>query len=434
MSPTPAPARNAAPEITISGRLLIDPAQPPELGWIRVAAGRIQEVAFGDPPSSAAPPTLGGRDRIITPAFIDAHMHFPQIDSVGCDGLTLLDWLDRVIFPAEAWWGRGAALPAARVAVRRLMGEGTVGAAAYLTSHGEPCSEVLSWLSTRTPLRFHAGRVAMDRMAPDSLTMEDRERARLRPPPSPILPAIAGPGRGAVSANPRFAVSCSDELLAEVGWAVKSRPGIFVQTHLSESREECALVARQFPQAAHYTGVYEQFGLLGARTLLGHCIHLSDDEWALIARRGAIAVHCPAANIFLKAGLFDYDRARAHGARVALGTDIAAGSDVGMPRVARGFIETAKVRAMTAPGGAGSVYIPSPAEAWRKITLENASLLGWEDGGRIEVGAAADLLVLRTPDGWLDEHLVGRLIYNWSRDLIESRVFAGAVVDPATIA
>src|SRR5690606_26940371 len=120
--------------------------------------------------------------------------------------------------------------------------------------------------------------------------------------------------------------------------------------------------------------------LLGERTLLGHCIHLSDEEWALIARRRAIAVHCPAANIFLKAGFFDYDRARAHGARVALGTDIAAGSDVGMPRVARGFIETAKARAMTSPKGPGAVYIPTPAEAWRKITRENANLLGWDDG------------------------------------------------------
>lgn len=433
MTPTSNQPRASSPDLIVCGRLLIDPFQPPELGWLRVENGRIAELAFGEPPATASPPTLGGRDRVLSPAFYDAHMHFPQIDSVGCDGLTLLDWLDRVIFPAEAWWARGAAVPAARVAVRRLLTQGTVGAAAYLTAHAEPCTQVLSWLATRTPLRFLAGRVAMDRHAPDSLTTDDRERARLRPPPSPVLPPLAWPSRGAVSANPRFAVSCSDELLAEVGWAVKDRPGIFVQTHLSESREECDLVAKLFPKAPHYTGVYDQFGLLGERTLLGHCIHLSDDEWGLIAARRSIAVHCPAANIFLKAGLFNFDKARTHGARVGLGTDIAAGSDVAMPRVARGFIETAKIRQMTGAGGGGSVYIPSPAEAWRMITADNASLLGWTDGGRIEVGAAADLLVLRTPDGWLDEHLVGRLIYNWSPDLIEARVFDGRVVDPATI-
>ncbi len=417
----------------MQGRLLIDPGVPPEPGWIRVVEGRISEVAFGDPPAADTPPTLGGRDRIISPAFIDAHMHFPQIDSVGCDGLTLLDWLDRVIFPAEAWWARGAALPASRVAVRRLLTQGTVGAAAYLTAHAEPCAQVVQWLAARTPLRFHAGRVAMDRNAPEALTRDDRERVRMRPIPSPLLPPLP-PGRGAVSANPRFAVSCSPELLAEVGWAARERPGVYTQTHLAESRQECALIAELFHEEHSYTGVYERFGLLSERTILAHCIHLCADEWRLIARTRSIVAHCPAANIFLRSGLFNYDAAREHGVRVALGSDIAAGSDVAMPRVARGFIETAKVRSLTAPDGGAGVYIPTPAEAWRLITRGNADLLGWSDCGRIEVGASADLLVLRTPVSWLDEHLVGRLIYNWSHGLIEARVFDGRVINPATIA
>jgi guanine deaminase len=419
--------------MVVQGRLLVDPSRTPEPGWIRVEGGRISEVGFGDLPRGLGPPTLGGAGRIISPAFIDAHMHVPQIDSVGCDGMPLLEWLERVVFPAEAWWGRGAAGRDVRTTVRRLAEQGTVGAAVYLTSDGEASAEALGLLA-RTPMRWIAGRVAMDRGGPEGLTAEDRRRAAMRPVPSVVAAAPSLAGRVVVSANPRFAISCSDELLAEVGWAVKERAGdgggLFVQTHLSESREEVAEVRRLFPGDDSYARVYDRFGLLGPRTLLAHCVHLSAEEWRLIAERGCVVVHCPTANIFLKAGLFNWDAALEHSARVALGSDIAGGPDVAMPRVARAFIETAKVRALTGES-ARTVRIPTPAEAWNLITRGNADALGWRDGGRLEVGAAADLLVLRTPETWLDEHIVGRLIYNWSAELIESRVFAGRVADPA---
>lgn len=423
----------------VQGLLLIDPARAPEPGFLRIERGRIVEVTLGALPRNSGPPDLGSPGHIICPAFTDAHFHFPQVESVGCDGMPLLEWLDRVIFPAEEWWGRGSAAPATRTAIKRLTTQGTVGVAGYLTSHARGSAEALSLLS-RTPMRFHVGRVAMDRAAPDGLTREDRERARMRPIPSPILPApsdqVATPAglypRQCASANPRFAISCSAELLAEMGWAANAdrggAPRPFIQTHLAETTEECAEVRRLFA-ADYYTEVYDRFGLLNERTILAHCIHLADHEWRLIADRRAIVATCPGANTFLRAGLFNLDKAREFGVRLTLGTDVAAGPDVAMPRVARQFIETAKVRAMTL----GARHVPTPAEAWSFITRGNAEALGWHDAGRIEVGAAADILVLRVPDLWLDEHLVGRLIYNWSSDLIHSRVFNGVAFDPDTM-
>lgn len=420
----------------ILGRLLIDPfrVSPPEPGWIRVEGGRIAEIGFGDAPKGSGPPAAGGRDALICPAFLDAHNHLPQFGSVGCDGMPLLEWLRTVIFPAEGWWGRGGAMSAARASVRRLATAGTCGFAGYLTSHGEAGREVLGYLAG-TPMRFIAGRVAMDRNAPDDLTGDDRERARSRPVRPPVLPSIGRAPRHVVSANPRFAVSCSEELLAEVGWWVKEHPGTWVQTHLAESMDECRLIRELFPNDRDYTSVYERFGLLTPRTLLGHAIHLSEDEWTLIAARQSIVVHCPTANTFLEAGLFDLAAAREHGVRVALGTDVAAGADVAMPRVARAMIEVAKMRRMTARGAEerARVAVPTPAEAWSMITRGNAALLGWEDTGRIEQGAAADLLVLRVPEGWIDTHLVGRLIYGWDDALIETRVFDARTVDPAKL-
>ena len=422
----------------LQGRLLIDPDAPAEPGFVVVDGGRIAEVGAGEPGAGLLPATAGGRDFVVVPAFVDAHTHLPQIDSIGCDGMALLEWLERVIFPAEAWWGHGQALGAARRAVARMTAEGTCGFAGYLTSHAEAGAAVLRYLWDRTPMRVAAGRVAMDRGAPDELTREDRERVRAGAVAPPVLPAPSGEPYGAAdrsrpSANPRFAVACSEELLAEVGWFVRDRPGVLVQTHLAESPDELEAVARLFPGDEHYTAVYDRLGLLTDRTLLAHCLHLSDAEWDLIVERRSVVVHCPSANTFLGAGLFDYGAALERGARLALGSDVAAGPDVAMPRVARAMIEVAKARRMSRRPGEPPVPVPTPADAWRLITSGNAEALGWPRAGRIEPGADADLLVLRVPETWLDEHLVGRLIYNWSPDLIEARVFGGELTHAGTI-
>lgn len=436
----------------VQGLLLTDPAQPPQLGWIRVespsetAPGRIAEIGFGELPRDMGPPDFGGRDRIISPAFTDAHFHVPQVESVGADGLHLLEWLDKVIFPAEAWWGRGGALSSTRTAARRLIREGTAGVAGYLTAHAEGSRDAAMYFANKTPLRFHLGRSAMDRNAPDSLIGEDIARARMSPSPSPLLPDLGirpKQNRRFVSANPRFAVSCTPELLAEVGWAVaereKSGDRVLVQTHLAETKPECELIAKLFPDAPHYTAVYDQAGLLRPGALLAHGIHLSDAELELIRDRNATIVHCPTANLFLQSGLFDYTRAALdRGVRVLLGSDIAGGPDVAMPRVGRAMIETAKTLRLTrSDSEAARIHIPSPAEIWQLITRHNATIFerpGHPDRfGVLEENAHADLLVLRVPDTWRDEHLIGRLIYSWSSRLIEARIFNGQFVDPTNI-
>jgi len=385
----------------------------------------------GEPPARAKADVRvggGGADWLICPGFIDAHLHIPQFDSIGCDGMGLLEWLDRVIYPAERWFGAGAARTVTRLALRRLLREGTLGFAGYLTSHGEATRESISVLET-SGVRCVVGRVAMDREAPDDLTREDRERARMTPRPSPIAPPSRS-GRVEISANPRFALACSNELLAEIGWLRRERSDLVVQTHLAESIPETTRACEWFPGAANYTDIYDRAGLLGPRTILAHCCHLSDGEWSRIASSGSVVAHCPTANVFLQSGLFDLGAARRHGVRLALGSDVAAGSDIAMPRVARAMIETAKVRAML---GLSDTPIPTPEEVWSLITTGNAAALGWADAGALRVGAGADLLALRIPETWFDDRLIGRLIYNWSASLIESRMVGGVLIDPSTI-
>ena len=251
--------------------------------------------------------------------------------------------------------------------------------------------------------------------------------------PAPLLGHETAPltnseqRRVQLSVNPRFAICCSDEVLSRA--AKCAADDTIIQTHLAESKMECARVSELFPDDPHYTGVYDRHGLLGERTLLAHCLHLSEEEWSIIAQRKSVIVHCPTANMFLRSGLLDLDTARKHGVRLALGSDVAAGPDFAMPRVGRAMIETAKARAMT---GDGRAFVPEPADVWNLITRGNAEALGWPDAGRLEIGAAADLLVLNLPFE-TDEHLIGRLIYTWRDEYITHRVLDGELFDDAGI-
>lgn len=391
----------------LQGLLLNDPFRPPAPGWLRIEADRITDVQEGALPEK---PDHGDERSIICPGFIDAHLHLPQIDSIGCDGMDLLDWLDRVIFPAEIRW-QDEEFCAAQVCIayRRLLNAGTLGYAAFLTSHFHGYVHTVR-AGHGLPLRAVVGQALMDRHAPAELLGHPLTRL-----------AASERSRVQCSVNPRFAVSCSEGLLKIAAEKASGGGGATIQTHLAESKRECALIRQLFPNDPDYTSVYDRFGLLTERTLLAHCLHLSKPEWELIAKRQAVVVHCPGANTFLKAGVFDLNSASEHGVRLALGSDIAAGPDLAMPRVARAMIEVAKLRAMTIDPTA---RIPTPAEAWHMITRGNADALGWSDAGRLEMGAAADVLVLNPPFD-IDEHLLGRLIYTWRDDYIAHRVVAG---------
>ena len=397
----------------LQGRLLLDPHQTPQKGWLQVDNGRIARIGEGKPPSA---PEVGDDRSLICPGFVDAHIHLPQIDAIGCDSLELLDWLEQVIYPAETRWADQPFAEAMAVrAHQQMIRSGTLGYAGYLTSHLHSTVAVLK-AGHAIPVRAIVGQVLMDRCAPAELL--GHELARL---------ARSKRGRAALSVNPRFAVCCSDELLSRAHRRVAD--DAFIQTHLAESTRECETVAELFPDDPHYTGVYDRHGLLGERTLLAHCLHLTDAEWQLIEQRESVVVHCPTANTFLRSGLFELDTARRHGVRLALGSDVAAGPDFAMPRVARAMIETAKARAMTVQSDA---FVPDPAEVWDLITRGNADALGWHDGGRLEIGAAADLLVLKVPFE-VDEHLIGRLIYTWGDGYITHRVLDGELLDNAGI-
>ncbi len=194
-------------------------------------------------------------------------------------------------------------------------------------------------------------------------------------------------GRQRYAVTPRFAITSTEAQLEAAGALLREHPGVHMQTHLSENRDEIATVRRLFPTARDYTDVYDRFGLLGPTSLFGHCIHLSEEEMRRLSDSGSVAVFCPTSNLFIGSGLFD--RAALSRAdrpvRQALATDVGGGTSYSMLRTAG---EAYKVLQMSGQN-------LSALAAFDLMTRGNAAALGMADEiGTLEPGRWADLVVL----------------------------------------
>ncbi len=278
----------------------------------------------------AAAAVVDFRGRILLPGFVDAHVHFPQMDMIGSYGQELLGWLDAFTYPHEMTFSDPAvAAEAAGRFVTELLAHGTSLAAVYATSHLESATALLAE-AERRGVRMIVGKVSMDRAAPAALLQDAAADARDN---RVLIESWHGrDGRLFVALTPRFALSCTEDLLASHGRLRQQYPDVYVQTHHAENQAEIAAVRQLFPADVHYLGVYDRFGLVGPRTVLGHCVHSEPAEVALMAQQGAAVAHCPSSNQFLGSGLFPLRRYRAAGVRVALGSDVGAGTSLAQLR------------------------------------------------------------------------------------------------------
>ncbi|XAM01459.1 amidohydrolase family protein [Phycisphaeraceae bacterium D3-23] len=401
-------------------------------GWLRVEGGAIAAVVEGDIPGDA---DLGGEGFVICPGFVDAHMHLPQFGIIGAHGLGLLDWLERVTFPAELRWADPAvAQQDTEAAIRRMLRCGTTGFAGYATVHAEGARAALE-TAKRMGVWAHIGQVLMDRGAPPALC---RPLEQLIAESTQLLdafpPALNEPPESRVSAavTPRFAPACTDGLLEAAGELAQEH-GAFVQTHLAETRAECELVGELFG-GRRYAEVYRDAGLLRGVTLLGHGIYLNDADRDMLARHGSAIAHCPAANSFLMSGRLDWSATTKQ--PFVLGSDIGAGYEVSMVRVARAMLETAGGLMIDDPSR-GADTIPSAAQAWHQITYGNADALCWTRTGALRPGFAADLVLARPDaavtrtlfsDGVTHPDPLAGLMFGWDDRWVDRVLLAGAVV------
>jgi guanine deaminase len=362
-------------------------------GAILVADGRILRTGTFDEisqdPTARDVEWIGGPHHVVVPGLIDIHAHIPQYPVVGHIEESLLPWLRRFVFPAERAFDAATARRTAPFFFSSMARNGITTAVLYATIHEDSCHECFA-AAEASGLRAIIGKVMMDRGSYGDLDECDILRTSLEQTKrlASRWHGAAG-GRLEYAVSPRFAVTCSEELMRAAADLAREH-GTWIQTHLAENLLEIETVRSLFPSAPDYTGVYEACGLLGPKTILGHCIHLSDRELGVLRDTGSIIAHCPTSNLFLRSGLMPWDRIKEAGIRFGLASDVAGGPELNPWQVMRSALES-RIASSFHTG----CRIPPPAEIFHHATLGAATALG-RDGtvGSLDPGKEADLAVL----------------------------------------
>jgi len=285
--------------------------------------------------------------------FVDAHLHYPQTAMIASWGKRLIEWLNTYTFPEEM---RFADAAYARLIAKRYfdlaLGHGTTSMCSYATIHPESVDAFFQEAQQRG-VRAFGGKTCMDRNAPNGLSdsaqsaYDDSKR---------LAQSWHGKDRLGYVITPRFSPTSSPEQLEALGalWA-------------------------EMPDCL------EAHGLLGAKGLYGHAIHLEPREKAQLLEVGAGLAHCPTSNTFIGSGLFDLKGLKATGQAIGLATDIGGGSSFSMLRTMAAAYEIGQLN--------GAALHPS--ELLWLATCGSARVLHADTQiGNLAAGMEADLVVL----------------------------------------
>lgn len=325
-----------------------------------------------------------GKDSLISAGFIDTHVHFPQTPMIASHGAQLLDWLERYTFPAEMKFAdRAYTRRVARAFLQENLRNGITTSCVYCSVHRHS-AEILFEEAEALGLRLAAGKVLMDRNAPDGL----RDSAQSGYDDSlALIRKWHGRGRLLYAITPRFAGTSSPEQLVAAGTLWREHPDCLMQTHIAETEAEVAWIRELFPERANYLDVYDHHGLCGRGAVFGHGIWLGDAELRRLHAADAAISHCPTSNFFLGSGVFDLARAKRadRPVRVGLGTDIGAGTSFSILQTLNEAYKASQLnrQPLSAP------------HAYYLATRGSAAALHLEDKvGSIAPGMEADLVVL----------------------------------------
>jgi guanine deaminase len=312
------------------------------------------------------------QNAVLMPGLVDTHVHLPQYEAAAIGTGELLDWLSTYIFPLEARFADDAyARTRSQAFFRDALSLGTTTMSVYCSSHKD-ATHIAFQAAHDAGIRVCMGKTMMDSGAPDTLlsSVEQNITDSLE-----LAHAWHGvdAGRLQYTLTPRFAGSCSAELLRQTG-AVARTDGFRIQTHLSENRAELRYIQERFPNQASYTDVYHAYGILTERTVMAHSIYLSPQERRIMRAHNCSLAHCPCSNRFLQSGVMPLRQSMLEGFRVGLGTDVAGGFSLSLLNEAKEAAESSKTWNIMNPDE--ELESVSAEEAVWLATLGGAQTLG----------------------------------------------------------
>ena len=350
-------------------------------GDLLVVDGRIADIG---PTGKTADLVIDATDCAVLPGFVQTHIHLCQTLFRGAaDDLSLIDWLKKRVWPMEAAHTAASVRASARLGVAELIKGGTTCALTMETvNHTEEVFKVVA----ETGFRATVGKCMMDKgeAVPSALHEETqssvRESVRL-------LEAWHGKADGRIRFcfAPRFAVSCTRELLSQVAELARDR-GVMVHTHASENRSECDLVERE--TGMRNIAYLDSVGLSGRHVALAHCIHIDEQEMQILKRTRTNVAHCPSSNLKLGSGIAPITKMLETGISVSLGADGAACNN------RLDMFTEMRTAALLQKVLHGPEAMPA-SRALRMATIDGANAIGLGDEiGSVETGKRADLILV----------------------------------------
>ena len=328
------------------------------------------------------------RDRLIMPGFVDTHVHYPQYKVIASYGTSLLEWLNKYTFVEEQMFSDVAyADQIANLFLDELIKNGTTSVMTFCTSFKQSVEAFFNAAENRN-LRMVAGKVMMDRHAPDELCDNpDNSYSDSKE----LIEKWHNKGRLRYAVTPRFAPTSSSSQLNQAARLLNEYPsddqtkGVLLQTHLNENDEEIAWVNDLFPDSNSYFGVYEDHGITGNRSVFGHCIHNTEEEYQRMAKTGSKVSLCPTSNLFLGSGLFELEKLESYGIDVSLASDVGGGDSFSMFKVMNEAYKICRL----------NDFNLDPIKAFYLTTLGAAKVLDMDDYiGNFEVNKEADFIVI----------------------------------------
>jgi len=385
-------------------------------------------------------PVMDYGDRLILPGLVDLHVHAPQysFQGIGFD-LELLDWLETHTFPEEAKFDDSRYADVAYdFFVKDLVEGGTTRACIYATIHKESTLALMDKLEA-SGLVTMVGKVNMDRNSPDNLCEASAAESLLKTREW-LETALEKYQHTYPIITPRFAPSCTDELMQGLGLLVqeyreKAVRKLAVQSHLSENPSEIEWVKALCPGTECYGDAYDRFGLFGKSvdgepvpTVMAHCVYSADKEEDLLLANDVTIAHCPGSNLNLSSGIAPIRRFLKRGIKVALGSDVAGGTSTSMFRVMSDAIQVSKMYWRLINQEDAHLSVP---EALYLATIGGGSFFG--KVGSLAEGYEFDCIVVddlawRTPKPMNVIERLERIIYRADAAQVKAKFVRGVQV------
>ena len=369
--------------------------------------------------------------KLICPGFIDIHNHLAQFHLCGLYEGNLFNWLENLIYPCEdSFKSEELAKKSTKVFFKKLLKNGTTCTSTYVTIHKQ-ATDIAFQSAKNCGIRAFIGNVLMDQQCPINFRSEVRKQLKNSKELIEKWDRYDN-NRLRYVLTPRFAVSCSFDLLKGVGNLAK-KYDVYIQTHLAENRTELKLIKKLFPEFESYTEIYYKAGILSDKTILAHCIYLTEKEIDILHKTGSKICHCPTSNRFLASGIMPYRKYKENGLCIGLGTDVAGGYSLSMLNEMKEAIESSKIINLVIQKK--EYELMTVEEAFYLATLGGAKALSMENKiGSLEKGKSADFLVIdyhklnEFKDSDLHKNpktILSKIIYCGSEQIIEQVYIRG---------